>query len=307
VRVAVVGCGAVGSLFAANLATLEDLEVWAYDLDRAHVEAINRDGLRLTGAGEVVGRLSARTDAAELPPCDFGIVATKAMHTESALRAAAHAFADGSVASVQNGIGNEEVLAAHCERVIRGTTFPAGRLTGPGVVAWEVKGDTTLGPFEDSPAPLAEIERLAEACTRAGMPTRAVPDARGPQWRKVIFNAATNPLGALTGLTHGRVCERPPLRALASKLVEEGKAVAAAQGITLDADPEDLIDYAARPEVAYGHKASMLQDVEARRTTEVDYLNGGIAEFGRRYGVATPANDIIWTLVKGVEASWTQQ
>ena len=112
---------------------------------------------------------------------------------------------------------------------------------------------------------MAEIERLAEACTRAGMPTDAVADARGPQWRKVIFNAATNPLGALTGLTHGALCERPPLRALASQLVDEGKAVAAAQGIELDADPEELIDYAARPEVAYGHKASMLQDVEAHR------------------------------------------
>ena len=136
------------------------------------------------------------------------------------------------------------------------------------------------------------------------MPTDAVADARGPQWRKVIFNAATNPLGALTGLTHGRVCEQPPLRALASQLVDEGKAVAAAQGIELDSDPEELIDYAARPEVAYGHKASMLQDVEARRQTEVDYLNGGIVEFGRRYGVPTPGHETIWALVKGVEASW---
>jgi 2-dehydropantoate 2-reductase len=305
VRVCVVGCGAVGSLFAANLATLPELEVWAYDLDRAHVEAINRDGLRLTGAAELVGRVNASSDAAALPACDFGIVATKAMHTEAAIAAAAHAFSGGAVASVQNGLGNEEVLAAHCERVIRGTTFPAGRLSAPGVVAWEVRGDTTFGPFEDAPAPFAAVEQLADACSRAGLPTRAVRDARGPQWRKVIFNAATNPLGALTGLSHGRVCERPALRALASQLVAEGTAVAAAQGIELDADPEELIDYAARPEVAYGHKASMLQDVEARRATEVDYLNGGIAEFGRRYGVATPGHDIIQALVKGVEASWS--
>jgi len=96
------------------------------------------------------------------------------------------------------------------------------------------------------------------------MPTTAAADARGPQWRKLIFNAATNPIGALTGLTHGRVCEQPALRALVSQLVDEGKAVAAAQGIVLDSDPEELIDYAARPEIAYGHKASMLQDVEAR-------------------------------------------
>ena len=153
------------------------------------------------------------------------------------------------MATIQNGIGNEEVLARHVERVIRGTTFPAGKIVEPGHVQWDVKGDTTLGPFEPSPAPLADVERLADACTRAGMPTHAVADARGPQWRKVIFNAATNPIGALTGLTHGRVCERPDLRALVSGLVSEGKAVASVQGIELDSDPEDLVDHAARPEV----------------------------------------------------------
>ena len=304
-KVAIIGCGAVGSLFAANLAQLDDVEVWAYDLSREHVDAINANGLRLSGAGDVVGRLRATTDAADLPPCDFGIVATKAMHTSSAIAATAHAFADGCVATVQNGLGNEEALAEHVERVIRGTTFPAGKIVAPGHVQWDVKGDTTMGPFEPQPAPFAEVERLADACTRGGMPTAAVHDARGPQWRKVIFNASTNPIGALTGLTHGRVCERPDLRALVSGLVDEGKAVAAAQAIELDSDPEALIDHAAKPEVAYDHKASMLQDVEARRTTEIDYLNGGIVRFGREHGVPTPLNQAIWALVKGVEGSWT--
>ncbi len=303
-RICVVGCGAVGSLFAANLAQLDDVEVWAYDLARDHVDAINANGLRLSGAGDVVGRLRATADAEELPACDFGIVATKAMHTEPAIAATAHAFADGSVCTVQNGLGNEEALAGHVARVIRGTTFPAGRVVEPGHVQWDVKGDTTIGPFEPSPAPLEEVERLAEACTRAGLPTEAVADARGPQWRKVIFNAATNPIGALTGLTHGRVCEDAALRKLVSGLVDEGKAVAAAQGIVLDADPEELIDHAARPDVAYDHKASMLQDVEARRATEIDYLNGGIVRFGRELGVPTPLNEAILALVKGLEESW---
>jgi 2-dehydropantoate 2-reductase len=302
--VCIVGCGAVGSLFAANLAQLDDVEVWAYDLAQEHVEAINRDGLRLSGAGEVVGMLRATSDAAELPPCDFGIVATKAMHTSGAIESTAAAFAEGCVATVQNGLGNEETIASHAERVIRGTTFPAGKLIAAGHVQWDVKGDTTLGPFEPSPAPTEEIERLAATCTRAGMPTQAVVDARGPQWRKVIFNAATNPVGALTGLTHGRVCEDAALRRLVSGLVDEGKAVAAAQGIELDADPEELIDHAARPEVAYDHKASMLQDVEARRPTEIDYLNGGIVRFGEEHGVPTPLNRAIWSLVKGLERSW---
>ncbi len=299
------GCGAVGSLFAANLAQLEDVEVWAYDLDRAHVDAINAVGLQLTGAGDVVGSVRATTDPSELPACDFGIVATKAMHTDGAVAATAHAFADGAVASVQNGVGNEEAIARHVSRVIRGTTFPAGKILSPGIVQWDVKGDTTLGPFEPSPAQAAEIERLADACTRGGMPTHGVADARPAQWRKVVFNAATNPVGALTGLTHGRVCERPDLRALVSALVDEGKAVAAVQGITLDADPEELIDHAARPAVAYDHKASMLQDVEARRRTEIDYLNGGIGRFGRVHGVPTPLNDALTALVKALEDSWT--
>jgi 2-dehydropantoate 2-reductase len=304
VRVCVVGCGAVGSLFAANLAQLDDVEVWAYDLAQEHVDAINRDGLRLSGAGDVVGRPHATSEASELPACDFGIVATKAMHTSAALAATAPAFSEGCVATVQNGLGNEEAIAEHAERVIRGTTFPAGKIIAPGHVQWDVKGDTTFGPFEPKPAPEGAIERLADACTRAGMPARAVADARGPQWRKVIFNASTNPIGALTGLTHGRVCEDPALRALVSTLVDEGKAVAAAQGIELDADPEELIDHAARPDVAYGHKASMLQDVEARRATEIDYLNGGIVRFGDEHGVPTPQNRAIWALVRGLERSW---
>ncbi|HEY3543588.1 MAG TPA: 2-dehydropantoate 2-reductase [Gaiellaceae bacterium] len=304
-RVCIVGCGAVGSLFAANLAQLDDVEVWAYDASREHVDAINAEGLRLSGAGEVVGRLRATTDAGELPSCDYGIVATKAMHTDAAIAATAHAFGDGYVATVQNGLGNEETLAQHVERVIRGTTFPAGKILEPGHVQWDVKGDTTLGPYDDR-TPLGVVETLADACTRGGMPTHAVADARGPQWRKVIFNASTNPIGALTGLTHGRVCERPDLRALVSGLVDEGKAVAAAQGIELDADPEELIDHAAQKHIAYDHKASMLQDVEARRQTEIDYLNGGIVRFGREHGVPTPLNQAIWALVKGVEQSWQQ-
>jgi 2-dehydropantoate 2-reductase len=303
VKVCIVGCGAVGSLFAANLAQLDDVEVWAYDLATDHVAAINDHGLRLSGAGEVTAEVRATTDSTELPSCDFGIVATKAMHTEAAIAAVAPAFEGGCVATVQNGVGNEEAIAAYVARVIRGTTFPAGRIVEPGHVQWDVKGDTTFGPFEPQPAPMEEIERLADACTRAGMPTKAVPDARGPQWRKLIFNAATNPLGALTGLTHGRVCERPDLRRLVTELVDEGKAVAAAQGIELDADPEELIDHAAKPEVAYEHKASMLQDVESRRQTEIEYLNGGIVRFARDQGVPTPLNEAIVALIKGLEAS----
>ncbi len=301
-RVCVVGCGAVGSLFAAALAQLDDVEVWAYDLDPAHVAAINEHGLRISGAGELVGRLRATTDASELPPCDFGIVAVKSMHTDSAMAATAHAFANGAVCSVQNGAGNEEIVARHVREVIRGTTFPAGHVIEPGHVGWDTKGDTHIGPFEASPAPMAKVEALADACSRGGMPTHALEDARGAQWRKLIFNAASNAIAALTGLTHGRVAE-PPTRDLAWAVMAEGRAVADAQGIVLDMSPEELFDFAARKEVAYDHKPSMLQDVEAGRQTEIDFLNGAIATFGERHGVDAPLNRALTALVKGLERS----
>jgi 2-dehydropantoate 2-reductase len=303
VRIAVVGCGAVGSLFAANLGTLDGVEVWAYDPWQDHVDAINAHGLRLSGAGEVVGRVRATADPAELPPSDLGIVAVKSMHTSEAIAATVHAFRDGAVCSVQNGAGNEELIAEHVREVIRGTTFPAGHVIEPGHVGWDTKGDTHIGPFEPSPAPIEKVEALADACTRAGMPTHALEDARGAQWRKLIFNAASNAIAALTGRTHGQVAE-PPTRELAWAVMAEGRAVADAQRITLDMSPEELFDHAARKDVAYGHKPSMLQDVEARRATEIDFLNGAIAAVGERHGVGTPLNRALTELIKGMEETW---
>jgi len=303
-RVCVVGAGAVGSLFAAHLAQVDGVEVFAYDLAAEHVEAINRDGLRLVGEADLLARVRATTDAATLPPCDYGIVATKSMHTSEAIARTAHAFSSGAVASVQNGVGNEEAIAEHVARVIRGTTFPAGHLVAPGVVHMDTRGDTWLGPFEPRPASMEQVRELADAITAGGMPTRALADARGAQWTKLIFNAATNPIGALTGLSHGRVCEQADLRRLVTELVEEGTAVAAAMGITLDSDPDELVDHAAK--VAYEHRASMLQDVAARRATEIDALNGGIARFGSEHGVPTPFNEAIAALIRGLERSWSQ-
>jgi 2-dehydropantoate 2-reductase len=301
-RVGVIGCGAVGSLFAAHLAQLDDVEVWAYDLDGDHVRAINQDGLKLSGAGDLVGRLRATTDAGELPACEFGIVAVKSMHTDAAMASTAHAFADGAVCSVQNGIGNEELIAKHVERVIRGTTFPAGHVIAPAHVGWDTRGDTWIGPFEPRPASMKEVERLGDALSRSGMNTVALEDARGAQWTKAIFNAATNPVGALTGLAHGEICDFEPTRRLITGLADECKAVAAALGIELDHDPEDMVDHAAR--VAHDHKASMTQDVLAHRQTEIDFLNGAIVERGEEAGVPVPLNRAIWALVKALEDSW---
>ena len=298
--VGVIGCGAGGSLFAAHAAQLDEVEVWVYDVSEAHVAAINERGLRLTGVEELVSRPRATTDASVLPPLDFGIVATKGMYTEAAIAASAHAFAGGAVASVQNGVGNEEIIAEHVDHVIRGTTFPAGLVIEPGVVQFDTAGATHIGPFEPSPAPQDRIQQLAAMLTRGGMETIALEDARGAQWTKLIFNAASNALCSLTQLPHGRAALQPDVRWVMDAVIREGKEVAAALGVEMD--PAVLLEESIPG--ALDHKPSMLQDVLAHRPTEIDQLNGGICRFGDETGIPTPLNRAAWHLVKGLEASW---
>ncbi len=301
-RICIIGCGAIGSLYAAHLGTLEDVEVWAYDLNKEHVDAINANGLRLTGLADIVAPVNARCDASEIPPCDFGIIATKTMFTRAAMEATAHLFSDGAVCSVQNGIGNEEIIAEYVPRVIQGTIFPAGHITQPGIVNQDAAGKTWIGPFATNPASMEEVETLADAIVRSGMECLAMEDARGAQWTKLIFNSASNAMGALTRLPHGVACDQPGVRKVMSGLVNEGIAVANALGITLDSDPEALLDYGR--EKAYYHPPSMLQDVLAERNTEVDALNGGIARLGNELGIPCPLNEACTAIIKGLEYSW---
>jgi 2-dehydropantoate 2-reductase len=247
--------------------------------------------------------LHATTDAREIPRCSYGIVATKAIHTQRAIAQAAHAFDDQSaVCSVQNGVGNEEIIAEHVKTVIRGTTFPAGHPIAPGHVGFDIKGDTWIGPFEPTHTSMSKVEELADLITRSGMNTIPLQDARGAQWTKLIFNAATNPTGALTLLHHGAATRFAPTGALFNDLISEGEAVAKALGIELHGDPRALVQKGAN---APGkHRASMLQDVIAKRPTEVDFMNGAIVKWGEKTGVPTPLNKAIWQLVKGLEHSW---
>ncbi len=302
-RIAVIGCGAVGSLFAAHLAKAGEAEIWAYDVWREHAEAIRTNGLRISGAADFTAKLNAPHDPKTLPPCDYGIIATKAIHTETAIAQTAHAFADGGVVcSVQNGVGNEELIAKHVRLVIRGTTFPAGHVIAPGHVGYDIKGDTWIGPFEPTNTPYDKVEELAALVTRSGMNTIPLRDARGAQWTKLIFNASTNPVGALTLLHHGAASRFGATGALFNDLIAEGEAVAAKLGIHLDGNPRELVKKGAN---APGkHRASMLQDVLAKRQTEVDFMNGAIAEWGEKIGVPTPLNRALWQLVKGLEHSW---
>jgi len=304
-KICVVGCGAVGSIFAAHLAQVEGVEVYALDVNEAHIRAISESGLRISGAADFTARLAgASTDPGKLPRCDFGLVATKSIHTSAAMEKARVIFGDDSaVCSVQNGVGNEEIIAEHVRFVIRGTTFPAGHLIAPGHVGFDIKGDTWIGPFEPTSTPMEKVRALGDAMTRAGMDTIALEDARGAQWTKLIFNASTNPVGGLTRLHHGAATRFAPTGAMFEALIAEGEAVARALGIKLHGDPRALVQKGAN---APGkHKASMLQDVEAGRQTEVDFMNGAICEWGEKVGVPTPLNRAVWQLIKGLEHSWT--
>ena len=303
-KICIIGCGAVGSLFAAHLAKAGEAEVWAYDVWKEHIEAIRKHGLRLSGAAEFTAQMNATSNPQELPRCDYGIVATKAIHTASAVAQTAHIFDQNSaVCSVQNGVGNEEIIAERVKLVIRGTTFPAGHPIAPGHIGYDIKGDTWIGPFEPTNTPYALVEKLAELLNRAGLKVIPLQDARGAQWTKLIFNASTNPVGALTLLHHGAATRFAPTGALFNALISEGEAVAKALGIQLHGDPRALVQKGAN---APGkHRASMLQDILAKRQTEVDFMNGAIAESGEKLGVPTPLNRALWQLVKGLEHSWS--
>ena len=302
-RILIVGCGAVGSLFAAHLAKAGEAEIWAYDVWKEHTDAIRTQGLTLSGAAEITVKLHATSDPKQLPHCDYGIVATKAIHTKQAIAQTAHAFDESStVCSVQNGVGNEEILAEHVKYIIRGTTFPAGHPIAPGHIGYDIKGDTWIGPFEPTKTPMARVEELAGLMTRSGMNTVALKDARGAQWTKLIFNASTNPVGALTLLHHGAATRFSPTGTLFNDLIAEGEAVAKALGIELHGDPRQLVQKGAN---APGkHRASMLQDVLAKRQTEVDFMNGAIVKWGEQAHVPTPLNRALWELIKGLEHSW---
>ncbi|HZQ25046.1 MAG TPA: ketopantoate reductase family protein [Terriglobales bacterium] len=303
-RICVIGCGAVGSLFAAHLANAGEAEIWAYDVWKEHTDAIRDRGLRLSGAADFTARLNATSDARQLPRCDYGIVATKAIHTRHAIAQTAHIFDQGSaVCSVQNGVGNEEIIAEKVPFVIRGTTFPAGHSIAPGHIGFDIKGDTWIGPFEPTATPMTTVEELAGLLTRSGMNTIALKDARGAQWTKLIFNASTNPVGALTLLHHGAATRFGPTGQLFNDLIAEGESVVRKLGIDLHGDPRVLVQKGAN---APGkHRASMLQDVLAKRPTEVDFMNGAIVQWGEKVGVPTPLNKALWALIKGLEHSWT--
>jgi 2-dehydropantoate 2-reductase len=303
-KICIVGCGALGSVIGGHLARLGDVEVHAYDTSEEHTRAIRENGLRMSGAAEFTAKIHATSRPGEIPACDFGIVATKSLHTRAAIEQSAHIFSGSApVCSVQNGLGNEEIIAEHVRYVIRGATTMAAHMRGPGHAGFEFYSNLWIGPFEPSNLDYRRVEELAALLNRSGLQVVPLRDARGAQWTKLIFNSAVNPVGALTRLHHGAAERFMPTASLYENLLQEGEAVARALGITLEGDTRAMIAEGAN--AAGKRNVSMLLDVMAGRLTEVDFINGAIADCGEKLGVPVPLNRAVWQLVKGLQHSWS--
>jgi 2-dehydropantoate 2-reductase len=303
-RVCIVGCGAIGSLFAAHLARVA--EVWAFVRREEHALALRRDGLRVSGKHEFHVSLDATSYAQEIPDCDFAIVATKARQVEESFAPVGHRFDRGGVLSAQNGLGSEELIAEHtCGQIIRGTTFMSGTRHSDTHVQYELDTATWMGPFEPRNTPLAVVKELAALVVAGGLKAEALPDARPAQWSKLIFNASVNGVSALTGLPHSPhfadETKTASLGHLLHDLIDEGKRVAAAAGVALHEDPWAMNKIGAMT----NHPTSMLYDVRHQLSTEVDFLSGAIAREASRLGVPAPLHTAVYQLIKGKESSWT--
>lgn len=305
-RVCVVGCGAIGSLYAVHLARIA--EVWVFVRREDHARDLNREGLRVSGTHEFQASLKATTRADELPQCELGIIATKATQVADAMARVGGHFDQGAIISAQNGLGSEEIIAEHTRgQVIRGTTFMSGTKHSDTHVQYELDTATWLGPFEPRQTPPATVEAAAELINASGLKAEALPDARPAQWSKLIFNSSVNGVSALTGLPHSPhfadESQFSDLGHLLHQLIEEGKRVAAAAGVKLYEDPWEMNKIGAMT----NHPPSMLYDVRRQLRTEVDFLSGAIARQAQRYGVAAPLHTAVYRLVKGKEAAWTFQ
>ena len=302
-RVCIVGCGVIGSLYAAHLARVA--EVWAFVRREEHARLLNRDGLQVSGKHEFHASLKATTRPDELPDCDLGIVATKATQVEDSIALVGCRFNQGAVISAQNGLGSEEIIAAHTRgQVIRGTTFMSGTKHSDTHVQYELDTATWIGPFEPRHTPYALVKEAADLINAGGLKAEALQDARPAQWSKLIFNAAVNGASALTGLPHSPhfadESEFSSLGHLLHDLIDEGKRIAAAAGVELHEDPWAMNKIGALT----NHPPSMLYDVRNRLPTEVEFLSGAIAREAKQAGVAAPLHTALYRLIKGKEASW---
>lgn len=301
-QVAILGAGAMGSLFAARIAEA-GASVTVLDVDQARLAALGERGITLADdAGTRIVPVAASTAADFAGPVDLLILFTKGMHSEAAIRSVAHLRAHRPIAlTLQNGLGNAELLAEGfgADRVVMGTALIPADLHGATGVSSHGFATLSLGAMTaDEDGRTARVAALLRA---AGFGVTERDDIRAAVWEKVAFNAALNAIGMLAQVPNAGI-DNPPGRRIATAVVGEAVAVAAALGIAIDrAGILASIDaaLAGHPQ----HKASMLQDREQGRATEIEQITGAIAREGARAGVPTPVCDTLSDLVRIVEAA----
>jgi 2-dehydropantoate 2-reductase len=301
-RIAILGAGAMGSLFGGLLAEAGNA-VTLIDIDATHLEAIRAGGLALaTDAGERRVALGVATpDAASGVP-ELMVVFTKSMHTRAALAGVRHLLGpDTHVLTLQNGLGNREAILEFvpAERALVGVTTIPADLAGPGHVRSLGSGTIRLLSADGVAHPFAGV--VADALSAAGLPASVDPHAAAAIWEKVAFNAALNSVCAVTGCTVGQVAALPEGRALALAIADETVAVARAAGI--EANPASVAATVNAALDQHGaHKPSMLQDTLAGRRTEIEAINGAVMQAARKWGIQAPHTATLLALVRLLES-----
>ena len=304
-RIAIIGTGAMGSVYAGLLADA-GLDVWAVDSWADHIEAIRRDGLRVSGAsGERTAKLNATTDARQAGPADLVIIATKAHNVEDAARAARDIVSpQGTVLTIQNGLGSADRVAdiVGRDKTMIGVVGGFGAsMKAPGHVhhnGWEF---VRLGEFDGGLTP--RLEEIAEVWKKGGFKVLLFQDIHQLVWEKFICNVAFSGTCTMTNLTIGEVLANPDAFKVAAGCASEAYAVAKAKGINVDI--EDPVAYVrAFGEKIPGARPSMLLDHLAGRRSEIDVINGAVPRVGAEVGVATPVNETVVALVRARESAF---
>ncbi len=301
-KVAVVGAGAMGSIFGARFKS-GGHDAVLVDVATPLVEKIGADGVTVVrGEEETTTRLPATTDPASVGIADVVVFFVKCYQTASAAESAQPLVGpDTVVASLQNGWGNGDVLARvyDPEQIVVGVTYNSGTVLGLGKVAHPGVGPTYMGPYAGEA--LGGAERLAKALSAGELEAHVTPEIRPEIWKKLILNAATLPTAGLTSMNAGALSAHGPMHVLVDETAREAVAVARALGYEID--EQERIDYIhALLERAGPTKASMLQDFEAGRQTEVDVINGAVVRAAEETGVDVPLNRAFVALVKGWES-----
>jgi 2-dehydropantoate 2-reductase len=299
-KVVVAGAGTIGSLFAAHLARVADVAVLTRRDD--HARALNERGLRVSGRADFTARVRAATDPDELGDADLVVVACKGGDLEPLAASIGGRFAGATVMTTQNGLGAEEVMAAHGPwPLLSSVTFMSGTRHDDAHVEYVLDTATWIGPYRGTTE--ADAETVAALIRSAGLKAEAFGDLRPAQWSKLVFNATVNAVAALTGLPHDFHFAEGMLGELVHALMDEGRAVAVAAGVDLREDPWEMNVHATQR--GHAHYPSMLEDVKAHRPTEIELITGSLVREAARTGVDVPLHTALYRLVKAKEASYS--